>query len=170
MKTYVNQLAKVISVECSDALADYNDANNTMRVTVNFVYQAQQNENDDSIDGLLANCSNDNRGNVIIDIEQFDGKNFDEKLNFVKNAMVDKFAHFTTLICNIDELLDDGTTTVNNGERDYSSLKIHFIGNADIEESKKSLLKRLNNQLADGTLMIGSVNDAVQQPTRRGTR
>lgn len=166
IKKRVNELAKITDISCSDALREFNESGDTemYRVTVSFRYLAKDNdeEDEDNVFSLLSSCINDslNGGNIIIDIAAFDGDTLDDKIDTAKEKLLNKHAPFSTYVVDIADLNEEGYTMVNNGEREYSSLSQHFLGNnADEEGAVNAIRKRLNRQIDEGTLEFGEIEE-----------
>lgn len=149
--------ALVTAVEIPDALADYNEANNVVRARIVFTFNSPVDSDEDDITSMLAARSGNQTYSVIIDITDM-GVNESDALKAARAAIEGKQATFTVFSWDISELNDDGETSVNNGEREYSSLSDPYIGaNTDEESSRTRMVNRLARDIESGALEFGSI-------------
>lgn len=163
--------ALVTLIEIPDALADFNAENNTTRARLVFSFNAPMGESEDDITSVLAARSSNQTYSVIIDITDM-GNSEAECLKAAKSAYEGKQATFTVFNWDVSELNSDGETSVNNGEREYSSLSDPYIGaNADEESSLTRMVNRLARDIETGRLEFGGImqQQAPQQAQRGGT-
>lgn len=151
------------SLEIPDALKQYNDNNGVVRARLIFGFVGAENisDSDDLTATLLARTGN-NVFSVIIDIT-------DIGLKTAQKQFVGKNAHFTVFNFTINELTNGKFTTVNNGEREYSSLSSPHIGEADEKSCFENLVKRLKKDLQVGRLFLGELpkqEQPKQQPAQ----
>lgn len=150
--------ALVTSVEIPDALADYNESNNVVRARIIFTFNSPIESDEDDITSMLAARSGNQTYSVIIDITDM-GANESAALKAAKAAIEGKQATFTVFSWDISELNNDGEKSVNNGEREYSSLSDPYIGaNADEESSRTRMVNRLARDIESGALEFGSIS------------
>ena len=150
--------ALVTSVEIPDALADYNELNNVVRARIVFTFNTPVESDKDDITSMLAARSGNQTYSVIIDITDM-GENESAALKAAKAAIEGKTATFTVFSWDISELNDDGEVSVNNGEREYSSLSDSYIGsNIDEESSRTRMVNRLTRDIESGALEFGSIS------------
>ena len=150
--------ALVTAVEIPNALADYNGANNVVRARIVFTFNSPIESDEDDITSMLAARSGNQTYSVIIDITDM-GANESAALKAAKAAIEGKQATFTVFSWDISELNDDGETSVNNGEREYSSLSDPHIGsNVDEESSRTRMVNRLSRDIESGALEFGSIS------------
>lgn len=150
--------ALVTAVEIPDALADYNDANDVVRARIIFTFNSPIESDEDDITAMLAARSGNQTYSVIIDITDM-GANESAALKAAKAAIEGKQATFTVFSWEISELNNDGETSVNNGEREYSSLSDPYIGsNVDEESSRTRMVNRLARDIESGALEFGSIS------------
>lgn len=158
--------ALVTAVEIPDALADYNEANDVVRARIVFTFNSPIESDDDDITAMLAARSGNQTYSVIIDITDM-GANESAALKAAKAAIEGKQATFTVFSWDISELNDDGETSVNNGEREYSSLSDPYIGsNVDEESSRTRMVSRLARDIESGALEFGSISH--EEKPKRG--
>lgn len=149
--------ALVTTVEIPDALADYNEANDVVRARIVFTFNSPTKSSEDDITSMLAARSGNQTYSVIIDITDM-GADASAALKAAKAAIEGRQATFTVFNWDISELNNDGETSVNNGEREYSSLSDPYIGaNTDEESSRTRMVNRLARDIASGALEFGSV-------------
>lgn len=149
--------ALVSLVEIPDALADYNEANDVVRARIVFTFNSPVESDEDDITAMLAARSGNQTYSVVIDITDM-GADESAALKAAKAAIEGKQATFTVLSWDISELNNDGETSVNNGEREYSSLSDPYIGsNVDEESSRTRMVNRLIRDIENGTLEFGSI-------------
>lgn len=150
--------ALVTAVEISDALAEYNEANNVVRARIVFNFNSPVDSDENDITSMLSARSGNQTYSVIIDITDM-GANESAALKAAKAAIEGKQATFTVFSWDISELNDDGETSVNNGSREYSSLSDPYIGdNADEESSRTRMVNRLARDIESGALEFGSIS------------
>lgn len=150
--------ALVTAVEIPEALADYNEENNVVRARIVFTFNSPVESDEDDITSMLAARSGNQTYSVIIDITDM-GANESAALKAAKAAIEGKQATFTVFSWDISELNDDGETSVNNGEREYSSLSDPYIGsNVDEESSRTRMVNRLVRDVENGALKFGSIS------------
>lgn len=150
--------ALVTAVEIPDALADYNEANGVVRARIVFTFNSPVESDEDDITAMLASRSGNQTYSVIIDITDM-GANESAALKVAKAAIEGKQATFTVFSWDISELNTDGETSVNNGEREYSSLSDPYIGtNVDEESSRTRMVNRLARDIESGALEFGSIS------------
>ena len=150
--------ALVTAVEIPDALADYNEANGVVRARIVFTFNYSVDSYEDDITSMLAARSGNQTYSVIIDITDM-GANESAALKAAKAAIEGKQATFTVFSWDISELNDYGETSVNNGEREYSSLSDPYIGtNTDKESSRTRMVNRLARDIDSGALEFGSIS------------
>ena len=150
--------ALVTMVEIPGALADYNEENNVVRARIVFTFNSHVESNEDDITSMLAARSGNQTYSVIIDITDM-GANESAALKAAKAAIEGKQATFTVFNWDVSELNNDGETSVNNGEREYSSLSDPYIGaNADEESSRTRMVSRLVRDIESGALEFGSIS------------
>jgi hypothetical protein len=158
--------ALVTAVEIPDALADYNEANDVVRARIVFTFNSPVESNEDDITSMLAARSGNQTYSVIIDITDM-GANESAALKAAKAAIEGKQATFTVFSWDISELNNYGETSVNNGEREYSSLSDPYIGsNVDEESSRTRMVNRLARDIESGALEYGSI--AHEEKPQRG--
>lgn len=151
--------ALVTSVEIPGALAEYNEANDIVRARVVFTFNSPVESDEDDITSMLAARSGNQTYSVIIDITDM-GANESAALKAAKAAIEGKQATFTVFVWNISELNDNGEISVNNGEREYSSLSDPYIGsNIDDESSRTRMVNRLARDIDSGALEFGSISN-----------
>lgn len=161
--------ALVTLIEIPDALADFNAENNTTRARLVFSFNAPMGESEDDITSVLAARSSNQTYSVIIDITDM-GNSDAECLKAAKAAYEGKQATFTVFNWDVSELNSDGETSVNNGEREYSSLSDPYIGaDADEESSRTRMVNRLARDIEAGRLEFGTIAQAPQQAQRNTT-
>lgn len=149
--------ALVTAVEIPDALADYNEANGVVRARIVFTFNSPVESDEDDITSMLAARSGNQTYSVIIDITDM-GANESAALKAAKAAIEGKQATFTVFSWDISELNDNGETSVNNGEREYSSLSDPYIGTSvDEESSRTRMVNRLARDIESGVLEFGSI-------------
>lgn len=149
--------ALVTAVEIPDALADYNEANDVVRARIIFTFNSPVESDEDDITAMLAARSGNQTYSVIIDITDM-GENEKACLKAAKAAFEGKSATFTVFNWDISELNNEGETSVNNGEREYSSLSDPYIGsNVDEESSRTRMINRLVRDIENGTLEFGGI-------------
>lgn len=157
--------ALVTAVEIPDALADYNEANDVVRARIVFTFNSPVDSSEDDITSMLAARSSNQTYSIIIDITDM-GANESAALKAAKAAIEGKQATFTVFSWDISELNLDGETSVNNGEREYSSLSDTYIGNnVDEESSRTRMVNRLARDIESGALEFGSISHE-EQPQR----
>ena len=158
--------ALVTSVEIPEALANYNEANDVVRARIVFTFNCQADSDEDDITSMLAARSGNQTYSVIIDITDM-GTNESAALRAAKAAIEGKQATFTVFSWDISELNNNGETSVNNGEREYSSLSDPYIGaNADEESSRTRMVNRLARDIESGALEFGSIS--IDEKPQRG--
>lgn len=149
--------ALVTAVEIPDALANYNEANNVVRARIVFTFNSPIESDEDDITSILVARSGNQTYSVIIDITDM-GANESAALKAAKAAIEGKQAIFTVFSWDVSELNDDGEMTVNNGEREYSSLSDPYVGiNVDEESSRTRMVNRLARDIESGALEFGSI-------------
>lgn len=149
--------ALVTAVEIPDALADYNEANDVVRARIVFTFNSPIESNESDITAMLAARSSNQTYSVIIDITDM-GATESDALKAAKAAIEGKQATFTVFSWDISEINDNGETSVNNGEREYSSLSDPYIGNnIDEESSRARMINRLARDIESGALEFGSI-------------
>lgn len=157
--------ALVTAVEIPEALANYNEANDVVRARIVFTFNCQVESDEDDITSMLAARSGNQTYSVIIDITDM-GTNESAALRAAKAAIEGKQATFTVFSWDISELNNNGETSVNNGEREYSSLSDPYIGaNADEESSRTRMVNRLARDIESGALEFGSIS-SDEKPQR----
>ena len=157
--------ALVTAVEIPDALADYNEANDVVRARIVFTFNSPVEDDDDDITSMLTARSGNQTYSVIIDITDM-GDSEKACLKAAKAAFEGKQATFTVFNWDISELNVDGETSVNNGEREYSSLSDPYVGaNVDEEGSRTRMVNRLARDIESGALEFGSISHE-EKPTR----
>lgn len=150
--------ATVILVEIPEALAEFNEYNNVVRARIVFTFNSPIESDEDDITAMLAARSGNQTYSVIIDITDM-GDSEKACLKAAKAAIEGKQATFTVFNWDVSELNDDGETSVNNGEREYSSLSDPYIGsNVDEESSRTRMVNRLARDIESGTLEFGSIS------------
>lgn len=150
--------ALITAVEIPNALADYNEANDVVRARVVFTFNSPVDSDEDDITSMLAARSGNQNYSVIIDITDM-GANESAALKAAKAAIEGKQATFTVFSWDVSELNNDGETSVNNGEREYSSLSDPYIGsNVDEESSRTRMVNRLARDIESGELEFGSIS------------
>lgn len=150
--------ALVTAVEIPEALADYNEANGVIRARIVFTFNSPIESSEDDITSMLAARSGNQTYSVIIDITDM-GANESEALKAARAAIEGKKATFTVFSWDVSELNDDGETSVNNGEREYSSLSDPYIGDVeDNESSRTRMISRLARDIESGALEFGSIS------------
>lgn len=150
--------ALVTAVEIPDALADYNEENDVVRARIVFTFNSPVESDEDDITSMLAARSGNQTYSVIIDITDM-GANESAALKAAKAAIEGKQATFTVFSWDISELNDGGETSVNNGEREYSSLSDPYIGsNIDEGSSRTRMVNRLARDVDSGALKFGSIS------------
>nr|DAS01657.1 MAG TPA: hypothetical protein [Caudoviricetes sp.] len=150
--------ALVTAVEIPEALADYNEANDVVRARIVFTFNSPIEGSEDDITAMLAARSGNQTYSVVIDITDM-GANESAALKAAKAAIEGKQATFTVFSWDISELNNDGETSVNNGEREYSSLSDPYIGsNVDEESSRTRMVNRLARDIESGTLEFGGIS------------
>lgn len=149
--------ALVTAVEIPDALAEYNEANDVVRARIIFTFNSPVESGEDDITSMLAARSGNQTYSVIIDITDM-GANESAALKAAKAAIEGKQATFTVFSWDISELNDEGEISVNNGEREYSSLTDPYVGaNSDEESSRARMVNRLARDIESGVLEYGSI-------------
>lgn len=149
--------ALVTAVEIPDALADYNEANGVVRARIVFTFNSPVDSDEDDITSMLAARSGNQTYSVIIDITDM-GANESAALKAAKAAIEGKRATFIVFSWDISELNNNGETSVNNGEREYSSLSDPYIGsNVDEESSRIRMVNRLARDIESGALEFGNI-------------
>lgn len=150
--------ALVTAVEIPEALAEYNEANNVVRARIVFTFNSPVDSDEGDITSMLAARSGNQSYSVIIDITDM-GANESAALKAAKAVIEGKQATFTVFSWDVSELNNDGETSVNNGEREYSSLSDPYIGaNADEESSRTRMVNRLARDIESGALEFGSIS------------
>ena len=162
--------ALVTAVEIPDALADYNEANDVVRARIVFTFNSPVESDEDDITSMLAARSGNQTYSVIIDITDM-GANESAALKAAKAAIEGKTATFTVFSWDISEINNDGETSVNNGEREYSSLSDPYIGsNIDEESSRTRMVNRLVRDIESGVLEFGSISNKEQPKMGNNSR
>lgn len=157
--------ALVTAVEIPNALADYNEVNDVVRARIVFTFNSPIESDEDDITAMLASRSGNQTYSVIIDITDM-GANESAALKAAKAAIEGKQATFTVFSWDISELNNEGEISVNNGEREYSSLSDPYIGaNVDEESSRTRMVNRLARDIESGALEFGSISHE-KQPQR----
>lgn len=158
--------ALVTAVEIPDTLADFNEANSVTRARIVFTFNSPIESDEDDITSMLAVRSGNQTYSVIIDITDM-GANEAAALKAAKAAFEGKQATFTVFSWDISELNDDGETSVNNGEREYSSLSDPYVGsNVDDESSRTRMVNRLSRDIESGALEFGGISH--EEKPKRG--
>lgn len=172
----IQQLGTVISVEIPEALADWNEENESERARLNFAYASDATSLSDGEDEaarlLLAQCTTGSRYSVMVDLHPLTGKTTEEKRAFLEEQLKDKKVTFTTFVADVAELLEgtnfDGETLVNNGARDYRTLSDSFLGKNDDEKAAFDRLRgRIIRDLEDDVLFAGSIADKKDDRNNR---
>lgn len=170
------ELASVLSVEIPDALAEWNEENDSERARLNFAYASNASDlsegEDEAARLLLAQHTNGQRYSVMVDLSSVEGKDTEEKRVWFENQLKGKKVTFTTFIADISELFDgtdnEGETIVNNGTRDYRTLSDSFLGkNEDEKGALDRLRARLLQQIDDEMLFVGSITDKPKEGKNR---
>ena len=150
--------ALVTSVEIPEALASYNEENGVVRARIVFTFNSPIESGEDDITTMLAARSGNQTYSVIIDITDM-GANESAALKAAKAAIEGKRATFTVFSWDISEINNDGEISVNNGEREYSSLSDPYIGsNIDEGSSRTRMVNRLARDIESGALEFGSIS------------
>lgn len=150
--------ALVTAVEIPEALSEYNEANDVVRARIVFTFNSPVESNEGDITSMLAARSGNQTYSVIIDITDM-GANESDALKAARAAIEGKQATFTVFSWEISELNNDGETSVNNGEREYSSISDTYVGsNIDEESSRTRMVNRLARDIESGALEFGSIS------------
>ena len=157
--------ANIVGLEISNALQEYNNANNVVRARLIFSFVGTNSTNENDLTAILLSRTGNNTYSVIIDIT-------DIGLQKAQAAFVGKVATFTVFSFSVLELTENNFTVVNNGEREYSSLSSPHIGEmTDPETAFSALRGRLSKDLESGRLFLGPLpQQTPQQPPQQGVQ
>lgn len=136
---------------------------------VSLVFSYKDETADDDLQGFFEGLAEASTYNVILHCESMGDSPvkalkqvFRDKKEKAKKAGKSTSVKFTTFIFSIDELTDGAHSTVTNGERDYATLNVSYIGtkDADFEASAKAeVLAGLNKRIASKDYKYGSKDD-----------
>lgn len=136
---------------------------------VSLVFSYKDDTEEDDLQGFFEGLVESSTYNVILHCESM-GDNpvkalkqaFREKKEKAKKNGKSTSVKFTTFIFSIDELTDGAHLTVTNGERDYATLNVSYLGikTVDDEASAKSeVLAGLKKRIASKDYKYGSKDD-----------
>ena len=158
----LNEIAVINDVLLNEKLIEFNEDNETFRVSLRITYAASPNAEDEKVDDLLSLSDFEEAGAVV-------GKSYSCLINFdsllpdkhdereQKKALAklaEKFkgkkARFSTFDYTITELSDGKGKSINDGTHTYSSLANTYLGKVDDVDAEFNKLKnRLNDMIED---------------------
>ena len=164
-------LCKVVGLEITDALADWNDANDTERARL--IYEHETSAADETpVEGvdsdameLLGTIVGGNRFSVIVDISTFAGKTTDDKLTAATDKLKGKEVVFTTYRFKCSEVSDfDVLHTEDRNRRIFTR---GYLGRMNDEaRAHDEVADEISRELADGSLLEGSLEDEKSDKKR----
>ena len=174
----VNEIAVINDLLLSDKLIEWNEDNNTFRVSLRITYTSLPSDNDKGVDGLLSLANFEDTGAVV-------GKTYSCLINFdslltdkhdertqkkALDELVKKFkgkkARFSTFEFRISELSGGKGESINDGTHTYSSLANTYLGKVDDEDAEFNKLKERMNDMLDDDFEFGEAgqNQKVEKP------
>lgn len=165
-------LCKVVGMEIPDALAEWNDANETERARLLYEHETS-NTDETPVEGvdsdameLLGGMVSGNRFSVIVDVSNFDGKSIDDKLENAISQLVGKKVIFTTYRFKCSEISE--YEVLHTDERNRRIFTRGYLGRMNDEQrAHDEVADEISRQIADGTLFGGSLEDEAKDSKKR---